>query len=154
MKLDLLKKLIKEAVKEAVREELETILSEGANSAKVPTEMVSEYREAVPTTTKYEQYKPVVAKPIPTGNPIADLMNETKYSMTQGEYRSLVSATSDMVSAPGLGMQSTNLEGLLAESQFKTGPEPGLDISQFDFIKKAGAVYKASNEKDKQRFGA
>ena len=154
MKLDLLKKLIKEAVKEAVREELETILSEGANSAKVPTEMVSEFREVKPAVKKYEEYRPVMAKPIPTGDPIADLMNETKYSMTQGEYRSLVSATSDMVQAPGLGMQSTGLEALLAEDQFRPGPEPGLDISQFDFVKKAGAVFKASQEKDRQRFGA
>jgi hypothetical protein len=137
MKLDLLKKLIKEAVKEAVREELETILSEDAKPVQAPKQ----------TVTKYAEYKPVVAKPVPTGDPIADLMNETKYSMTQGEYRNLVSATSDMVSTPGLGMQSI-------EDQFKLGPEPGLDISQFDFVKKAGAVYRASQEKDKQRFGA
>ena len=32
------------------------------------------------------------------------------------------------------------------------GPMPGLDITKFDFIKKAGAVYKASVEKDKQKF--
>jgi hypothetical protein len=76
-----------------------------------------------------------------------DLMNETKYSMTQGEYQNLVSATSDMVSAPGMGMQ-TGLE------QFRTGPEPGLDISQFDFMMRAGDVYKASVQKDKERFGA
>jgi hypothetical protein len=136
MKLDLLKKLIKEAVKEAVREELETILSEDAKPVQTPRQ----------TVTKYAEYKPTVARPIPTGNPIADLMNETKYSMTQGEYQSMVSATSDMVQAPGLGMNP--IEG------FRSGPEPGLDISQFDFIKKAGAILQASNEKDKQRFGA
>jgi len=145
MKLDLLKKLIKEAVKEAVREELETILSEGANSAKVPTNIVSEYREAKPVVKKYENYKPVVAKPIPTGDPIADLLSETKHSMTQGEYQSIINATSDMVSAPGLGMNPIE--------QFRQGPEPGLDISQFDFMMKAGQVYKASMQKDKERFG-
>ena len=137
MKLDLLKKLIKEAVKEAVREEFETILSEDAKPAKSQPS----------TVTKYAEYRPVVARPIPTGDPIADLLSETRYSMTQGEYQSIVSATSDMVQAPGLGMQSIT-------DQFRPGPEPGLDISQFDFVKKAGAIYKASNEKDKQRFGA
>ena len=137
MKLDLLKKLIKEAVKEAVREELQTILSEDIKPV-----------QAQPSTvTKYENYKPPVARPIPTGDPIADLMNETKYSMNQGDYRNLVSATSDMVQAPGLGMQS-------AVDSFKPGPEPGLDITQFDFMMRAGDVYKASVEKDKQRFGA
>ena len=136
MKLDLLKKLIKEAVKEAVREELETILSEDAKPVQAPKQ----------TVTKYAEYRPVVARPVPTGDPIADLMNETKYSMTQGEYQNLVSATSDMVQAPGLGMNPIE--------QFRQGPEPGLDITQFDFMMKAGEVYKASIEKDKQRFGA
>jgi hypothetical protein len=137
MKLDLLKKLIKEAVSEAVREELGKILSEDAKPIPAP----------VQTVTKYASHKPIVAKPIPTGDPIADLMNETKYSMTQGEYQNMLSATSDMVSAPGIGMQS-------ATNQFRPGPEPGLDISQFDFMMRAGDVYKASVEKDKQRFGA
>lgn len=137
MKLDLLKKLIKEAVSEAVREELGKILSEDVKATPTP----------VQTVTRYAEHKPVIARPVATGNPIADLMNETKYSMTQGEYQNLVSATSNMVSAPGIGMQ-TGLE------QFRSGPEPGLDLSQFDFVAKAAAVYKASVEKDKQRFGA
>jgi hypothetical protein len=136
MKLDLLKKLIKEAVKEAVREELQTILSEDVEPTQVPKQ----------TVTKYAEHRPMVARPIPTGDPIADLMNETKYSMTQGEYQNLISATSDMVQAPGLGMNP--IEG------FRQGPEPGLDISQFDFMMRAGDVFKASVEKDKQRFGA
>jgi hypothetical protein len=135
MKLDLLKKLIKEAVREAVREELAIILSEDAKPVQVPKQ----------TVTKYAEYKPTVARPIPTGNPITDLMNETKYSMTQGEYQNLVSATSDMVQAPGLGMQSAD--------HLRPGPEPGLDISQFDFMMRAGDIYKASVAKDKQRFG-
>ena len=136
MKLDLLKKLIKEAVSEAVREELGKILSEDAKPIPAP----------VQTVTKYASHKPVIARPIPTGDPIADLMNETKYSMTQGEYQNMVSATSDMVSAPGMGMQS-------GMDQFRPGPEPGLDITQFDFMMRAGDVYKASVKKDNERFG-
>jgi len=136
MKLDLLKKLIKEAVSEAVREELAKILSED----------VKPVQTLAGTVTKYENYKPVVARPVTTGDPIADLMNETKYSMTQGEYQNLVSATSDMVQAPGLGMNP--VQG------FRQGPEPGLDITQFDFMMRAGDVYKASVQKDKEKFGA
>jgi len=144
MKLYLLKKLIKEAVKEAVREELEIILSEDVKPKSTP---VGVGGQGTPSTvTKYAEHKPVVARPIPTRNPIADLMNETKYSMTQGDYQSMISATSDMVQAPGLGMNPIE--------QFKPAPEPGLDISQFDFMMRAGDVYKASVEKDKQRFGA
>ena len=136
MKLELLKKLIKEAVREAVREELGKILSEDAKPVQAPIQAV----------TKYAEHRPVVAKPVSTGNPITDLINETKYSMTHGEYQNLVSATSDMVQAPGLGMNPIE--------QFRQGPEPGLDISQFDFMMRAWDVYKSSIEKDKQRFGA
>ena len=136
MKLDLLKKLIKEAVSEAVREELAKILSEDVKPVQTQVQQI----------TKYAEHRPVVAKPVTTGNPIMDLMNETKYSMTQGEYQNLVSATSDMVQAPGLGMNPIE--------NFRQGPEPGLDISQFDFMMRAGDVYKASVQKDKERFGA
>ena len=131
MKLDLLKKLIKEAVKEAVREELESILSEDVKPVKAP----------ISTVTKYENYKPPVARPVPTGDPIMDLLNETRHTMTSGEYQNMVGSNSAMVDGGDY-------------SSFSQGPEPGLDLSQFDFVKKAGAIYKASFEKDKQRLGA
>jgi hypothetical protein len=133
MKLDVFKKLIKEAVREAVREELAIVLSEGA----VPT------KTQVQQVTKYENYKPVVPKPVPTGDPIMDMLNETRASMTQEEYRDMSSMTSNMVS-PSMNP----LQG------FRQGPEPGLDLSTLDFVKNAGAIYKASVAKDKERFGA
>ena len=138
MKLDVFKKLIKEAVKEAVREELEIILSEDVkNTSTTPT---------VTHITPQSTYRPPVANPVKTGDPIMDILNETRASMTQESYRDLISATSDMVKAPGLGMNPIT-------ENFRQNPEPGLDISQFDFMMRAGDVYKASVEKDKQRFG-
>ncbi len=131
MKLELLKKLIKEAVKEAVREELETILSEDVKTAKAP----------ISTVTKYENYKPPAPRVVSTGDPIMDLLNETRSTMTQGEYKNIVGSNAAMVDQGDY-------------SGFSQGPEPGLDLSQFDFVKKAGAIYKASFEKDKQRLGA
>lgn len=142
MKVELLKEIIKQAVREAVREELQQVLSEDVKpktTKKPVAEPVSSF--------KNHRTLPTISRPTPTGDPIQDLLNETKYSMSQGEYQNLVSATSDMVSAPGLGMQPMT-------DQFRQGPEPGLDISQFDFMMRAGQVYKASVEKDKQRFGA
>jgi hypothetical protein len=131
MKLDLLKKLIKEAVKEAVREELESILSEDVKPVKTP----------ISTVTKYENYKPPVARPIPTGDPIMDLLNETRHSMTSGEYQNIVNNTSTMVDGGDY-------------SGYSQSPEPGIDLSKLDFVKNAGAIFKASVEKDKQRLGA
>jgi hypothetical protein len=137
MKLDVFKKLIKEAVKEAVREELEIILSEDVkNTSTTP---------AVTHITPQSTYRPPVANPVKTGDPIMDILNETRASMTQESYRDLVSATSDMVQAPGLGMNPIE--------SFQTRPAPGLDLSTLSFAKNAGAIYKASVEKDKARFG-
>jgi hypothetical protein len=129
MKLDVFKKLIKEAVREVLQEEL------GSS----PTPPV------VAEITRYDNYRPAVAKTIRTGDPIMDILNETRASMTQESYRDLVNATSDMVQAPGLGMNP--IEG------FQTRPAPGLDLSTLSFAKNAGAIYKASVEKDKARFG-
>ena len=138
MKLDVFKKLIKEAVKEAVREELEIILSEDVkNTSTTPV---------VTHITPQSTYKPPVTNPVKTGDPIMDILNETRASMTQESYRDLISATSDMVQAPGLGMNPIE--------SFQAGPAPGLDLSTLSFAKNAGAIYKASVEKDKARFGA
>jgi len=133
MKLDVFKKLIKEAVREAVREELAIVLSEDRVPAKTQVQQV----------TKYENYRPVVARPVPTGDPIMDMLNETRASMTQEEYRDMSSMTSDMVNPSMNPFQN-----------FSQGPEPGLDLSTLDFVKNAGAIFKASVAKDKERFGA
>jgi hypothetical protein len=130
MKADVFKKLIKEAVREALKEELAVMLSEKVE----PT--------PVSTFTKYENYKPVTAKPVSTGDPIADLLQETRAAMTQGEYRNITSMTSDMVSG-----------GVNPMQQFNPGPEPGINLDSLDFVKNAGAIFKASVEKDKQRLG-
>lgn len=145
MKADAFKKIIKEAVREVLREELISILSENAKTKSTPTRQVGKG-----TVTKFETYKPVVSKPVPTGDPIADLLNETKAEMVGGEYRTAYSGLSDMVSAPGLG--ENMYRPPMVEESFSR-PEPGLDISQFDFVKNAAAVFKASQEKDKERFG-
>jgi len=133
MKVEVFKKLIKEAVREAVREELAVVLSEGTVPVKTQVQQV----------TKYENYKPVVSRPVPTGDPIMDMLNETRASMTQEEYRDMSSMTSDMVGPSMYPVQ-----------HFNRGPEPGIDLSTLDFVKNAGAIYKASVAKDKERFGA
>ena len=135
MKTEVFKRLIKEAVREVLREELADVLTE------TPKKQVSK-------VTKYEPYTPPVQRTrISTGDPIADLLNETKAEMVGDDYRTAYSGMSDMVSAPGLGMNPVMMEESFAR------PEPGLDISQFDFVKNAAAVFKASQEKDKERFG-
>ena len=155
MKVEFLKKLIKEAVQEAVKDALDEILSEPTKSNQAPIG-VGGY--GVPNIAKkYAEYKPVVSKPVTTGDPITDLLQETRAQMvSQGGGHT--QDYSQFVEAPGLGMQSYDHQAqygqpVMVEENFSR-PEPGLDISQFDFVKKAASVFKASVEKDKQRFGA
>jgi hypothetical protein len=138
MKADAFKKLIKEAVREVLREELADVLTEA------PKRQVSHI-------TKYAPYTPPVHKPkISTGDPIMDLLEETKASMLRDPNAGHYMDMSQYAQAPGLG--ESTYSPVMMEENF-TRQEPGLDISQFDFVKNAAAVFKASQEKDKQRFG-
>jgi hypothetical protein len=139
MKTEVFKKLIKEAVREVLREELAGPLTEAP-------------KKQVQKVTKYESYNPPVQRPrVSTGDPIVDLLAETRADMVGSSNAGHYQDMSQFVQAPGLG--EDNYRPVLMEENFSR-PEPGLDISQFDFVKNAAAVFKASQEKDKQRFGA
>lgn len=158
MKVELLKKLIKEAVQEAVKDALDEILSEPTKPTQ--TQVGAGWIE-VPKSApvKYENYKPAQHKAhASTGDPITDLLQETRAQMTSEAGGGYTPDYSQLVDAPGLGMQTHSQpaqygQPVMIEENF-TRPEPGIDISQFDFVAKAASVYKASVEKDKQRFGA
>lgn len=125
MKVNQLKTLIKEAVKEAIKEELGALKPQQATP-------VQETKISTPPPRK----------PIPkTGDPIQDILNETKASMTSEDYRTVISGNSSMVSAGSTGMP----QSVGGASQV------GLDLSQLDFTKKAGAIFQKSNELDKKK---
>lgn len=147
MKLDQLRKIIREEVRAAVKEELQEVMNEAVKIASTPN---------VENTNKY---KPVVQKDLSrtwskgemnSGTvPLEEMLNQTKASMTNEEYRNIYTGTSDMVQKPNFASMMASDMGMTQPK----GPMPGLDISQFDFVKKAGAVYKASIEKDKLKAG-
>jgi hypothetical protein len=142
MKLDQLRKIIREEVKAAVKEELQEMLTEAVRVASQP--------DAKPNVQKFES--PTKIQEVQTSkssDPIMEMINQTKASMNNDEYRNVVSGTSDMVQKPNFAEMMASNMGLVDSGR----PAPGLDISQFDFVKKAGAVYKASVEKDKQKYG-
>ena len=144
MKLDQLRKIIREEVKAAVKEELQDMLTEAVRVASQPT--------AKPGVQKFEAPAKIqeVQKPKPTSSdPIMEMLNQTKASMTNEEYQSVFTGTSDMVQKPNFASMMASNMGMVDSGR----PAPGLDISQFDFVKKAGEVYKASVEKDKQKYG-
>jgi len=137
MKLDQLRKIIREEVRAAVKEELQDILNEAVKVASTPGNS--------PTQTVTEKK---VSPKVNTGNRTLDeMLQMTKNNMTSEEYRNVINGTSDMVSRP-------NFASSMASQMGMTGPAPGIEISQLDFVKKAGAVLKKSNELDKQKVGA
>jgi hypothetical protein len=142
MKLDQLRKIIREEVKAAVKEELQEMLTEAVRVASQP--------DAKPNVQKFEsQTKIQEVQTAKSSDPIAEMINQTKASMNNDEYRNVISGTSDMVQKPNFAEMMASNMGMVDSGR----PAPGLDISQFDFVKKAGAVYKASVEKDKQKYG-
>jgi hypothetical protein len=127
MKVDALKKLIKEAVKEAIQEEL----------AKKPEPVM----EMVET--------PAIQS---TGNPIMDMLNMTKRSMTNEEYKNVMTTESTMTQAPDFRSMMSGMQEMPAPRRtLANAPKVGLDISNLDFVKKAASVFKQAEEKSKSR---
>jgi hypothetical protein len=148
MKLDQLRKVIREEVKTAIKEELQEIMNEAVRVASTPVEhtqqTVYEHNVGIPTTD--------IAAPSPgvtSTDPITEMLNQTRATMTSEDYRTATSATSDMVSKPNFASMMAHNMGM----NEGTGPLPGIDISQLDFVKKAGAIYSKSVENDKQKHG-
>jgi len=141
MKLDQLRKIIREEVKAAVKEELQEMLNEAVRVASQP--QVKEV--TIPQAKLVDVKKP---KPSST-DPIMEMLNQTKATMTSEEYRNVYSGTSDTVQRPNFASMMATSMGMKENN----GPMPGLDISQFDFVKKAGAVYKAAEQKTKEKYG-
>lgn len=124
MKTQAFKKLIKEAVREVLQE----ILFEEKREPVIQKEVFK--------TTGTEKPQPYTY----TGDPIMEMLNMTRNSMTSEDYKVMVGTPS----APDFNNINT---------VDNTTPAPGLDLSTLSFVKNAGAIYKASLEKDKQKLG-
>lgn len=134
MKLDQLRKIIREEVRSAVKEELQDILNEAVKHASAP---VVEHKQ-----TKVEVPKPSKMNPVAGKTSIDDMLEMTKKSMTNEEYKNVFSGTSDMVTGmPNMASTMAN------QMSMNAGNQPGIDISNLDFVNKAKAVLDASNKK-------
>lgn len=114
----------KKLIKEAVREAIQEEL--GALQS-TPEQPVQETKQAPAPT------KPLFNK----SNPLMEMLNQTAASMTNEDFSRTVS------------MDSTAARGFNVGG----GQQVGLDLSNLDFAKKAGDIFKASVEKDKMRHG-
>ena len=144
MKVDVLRKLIREEVRAAIKEELSEVLTE---AVKIASEPVKE--------TKSNDFKPVTQKDIKrtwsTGKmnsgtvPLEEMLQQTAQQMTSEDAKHIAGA--GQVSKPNFASSMASQMGMTQNS----GPMPGIDISQLDFVKKAKAVLDLSNEKDQNK---
>jgi len=137
MKLDQLRKIIREEVRDAVKSELQEVMNEAVKIASTPK--VQQVTESKPVQIKKEINQPTFN----TGKASLDeMLQMTKKSMTNEEYKNVFTGNSDMVSGmPNMASSMANQMGI-------GGSQPGIDISKLDFVKRAGEVLKASEEKD------
>jgi hypothetical protein len=144
MKVDVLRKLIREEVRAAIKEELSEVLTEAVKIASAPVK-----------ETKSNDFKPVTQKDIKrtwsTGKmnsgtvPLEEMLQQTAQQMTSEDAKHIAGA--GQVSKPNFASSMASQMGMTESS----GPMPGIDISQLDFVKKAKAVLDLSNEKDQNK---
>jgi len=131
MKIEALKKIIKEAVREVLLEEKQAL-----------QEITAPVADEESLFSK-DLTKPVGPEAIP-GDVISEMINMTRNNMTKEDYRSIFNGNSSMVSKPDLRMESSY-------ENVPSGPQPGLDISNLDFVKNAASVFKLAEQKSKGR---
>lgn len=136
MKLDQLRKIIREEVRAAVKSELQDVINEAIKIASTPDSNI----------------KPIAKPTLKSTNPktgkksLDEMIQMTQKSMTNEDYKTVFTGTSDMVT----GMPST-ATSMVNQMNVNAGVQPGLDISSLDFVKKAGKVFKAANEVQKSK---
>lgn len=155
MKLDQLRKIIREEVRAAVKEELQDILNEAVKAASTPSGGMKEVPKG--QKKKWSIGKSATLdemltnqKPKATNikfakdNKIQSMLEQTQASMTSGEYQNVYAGSSDMVKKP-------NFASSMASNMGMSGAQPGIDISQLDFVGRAKSILDAANEKDKAK---
>lgn len=160
MKLDQLRKIIREEVRAAVKEELQDVINEAVKIASTPVKMqpapqpgTSDW-SAAKKPSKQELAEMIGLKTPPKqtniefskNEAINSMLQQTQKSMTNEDYQQVFAGTSDMVSKPNFASSMANQMGM-------SGAQPGLDLSQLDFVKNAKSIFDASVKKDKQRVG-
>ena len=143
MTLTELKKAIREEVRLAIREELQEVLTEAITIASTPADSVK-----IPATPAF--IEPRIEKEVREqflkyqGDPISELLLETEQSMRANNesenYRTAINMDSSM-STNSVASRRAAQMGLLST-------EPGINLENLNFLKKASAINKAVVEKE------
>jgi aspartate/glutamate racemase len=138
MKASQFKELIKEAVREVIKEEFST-----------PTQPVQE-----------QAAKPAYKS---TGNPMLDILNETRASMTSEDFRNIGGDTMQSSMAQnfnraafmpqGRAIKPVSDDPQAVAQAIAAAPKQGLDLSQLGFINKAAAIVNTADRKQREKNG-
>lgn len=160
MKLDQLRKVIREEVRAAVKEELQEVMNEAVKVASTPTSMQpapvagttswsAPKEEKKPSRQELAELMGIPAPPKTTNlnftgkDPLQEMLNMTKQSMTGEDYGNVINADSTMVNKPSLATQQAANMGMSSVE----GMQGSLDISQLGFVKNAKKVLDLANQK-------
>jgi len=144
-KLEVLRKLIREEVRAAIKEEIVPILKENAISPKnAPTKSYS-------NSLKEELTKSKKIKVNSTGDPLMDLLNETKMGMTGDDYRTVFNGDSAMAQGFPSMMNNPVSQTQVVESvgQMLNSSRPSTDVTQvqIDAVPDFSALMKTMQSK-------
>ena len=157
MKLDQLRKIIREEVRAAVKEELQEVMNEAVRVASTPTMKPAPKAGTSDWSVAKKPNKQELAEMIGLKTPpkatniefakdtkLNSMLAQTQASMTNEDYQQVYNGTSDTVKKP-------NFASAMASSMGMAGSQPGIDISQLDFVKKAKQVLDLANEKSNRK---
>ena len=144
-KLEVLRKLIREEVRAAIKEEIVPILKENVISPKnAPTKSYS-------NSLKEELTKSKKIKVNSTGDPLMDLLNETKMGMTGDDYRTVFNGDSAMAQGFPSMMNNPVSQTQVVESvgQMLNSSRPSTDVTQvqIDAVPDFSALMKTMQSK-------
>ena len=144
MKLEELRKVIREEVEKAFKDQLKEVLIEAVKIASAPSSLQTEQKTEAKQVNTFKAPAPQPKKYVPTGNPIEDMLQMTRASMTSADAAAIMGEGAHMPSMASTVAHQMNLGG---------GNQPGIDLSQLPFIGRAKELLEAANQKDKQRKG-
>lgn len=144
-KLEVLRKLIREEVRTVIREELVPLLKENTIISKPVV------RKTYSNSLKEEVTKSKKIKVNPTGDPIIDLLNETKIGMTSDDYRTVFNGDSSIAQGFPSMMTNPSPQTQVVESvdQMLATSRPASDVTQvqIDAVPDFSALMKTMQSK-------
>lgn len=144
-KLEVLRKLIREEVRAVIREEIVPLLEENTIISK--PKVTKTYSNSL----KEELTKSKKIKVNSTGDPIMDLLNETKVGMTSEDYRTVFNGNSSLAQGFPSMMNNSVPQTQVVESvdQMLATSRPASDVTQvqIDAVPDFSALMKTMQSK-------